>query len=204
MSDTVQARRASGLSITPFAAIVLGFFLPTVRACGVMEQPITYLPTHPHTAPWLLAPYVSSLAFVVATAVLFVRDQTPDARAFRVAWSALGFSFLGTAATLVGWLSEERANTTLIAWSTAMVCVALVVVQRAIRFQGWSRWIRFVLVQAALTAGNTVWMMIATAMGDGAWDAVGPGGHLLVWGTVLCALLAAYGMRESSPGPQSP
>jgi hypothetical protein len=203
MSDTVQARRASGLSITPFAAIALGFFLPTLRACGVMQRPITYLPSHPHTAPWLVAPYVSALAFAIVTAVLFVRDQTPSTRAFRVAWIALGCSFVGTAATLVGWLTEQHANTTLITWSTAMICVALVAVQRAIRFDGWSRWIRFVLVQAALTAGNTVWMMIVTAMGDGAWDAIGPGGHLFVWGTVLCGLVAVYGIRGNKPQAQS-
>lgn len=201
MSHTPQARRASGLSITPLAAIALGFVLPTVRSCGVMHRPVTYLRDHPHTAPWLVAPYLSAAMFAIVATVLLAQRSAPTGRAFRMAWIALGVSFLGTAATLVGWLSETQANTSLIAWCTAMVCVALVAVQRAVRFEGWSRWVRFLLAQAALTAGNTISMMVMTAMGDGAWDAVGIGGHLLVWGTFALAALAAYGIRGSVPPP---
>jgi hypothetical protein len=196
MSDTAQARRASGLAMTPLAALALGFFLPTLRACGVMEQPASYALHHPGTIPWLVTPYLAAALLAVTTAVLFTRATAPARASFRIAWVAFGLCFFGASATLVGWLAEPRANPMLIGWSVLMVCVALVVVQRAERSEGWGRWIRMLFADTALVAGNTVWMMVATAMSDAAWDAIGIGGHVYFAAPIVLALLCANGMRS--------
>lgn len=203
MSDDTNARRASGLAITPLAALALGFFLPTLRACGVMRRPVTYLAEHPSATGWLVPPYLASALLAATAVLLFARASAPGRRAMTLAWAAIGLSFVGTSAALVGWLSETHASFKLIAWSTTAVCVALVILQRALRVEGWSRWVRLLAAHAALTAGNTIWIMIATAMGDGAWSAIGPGGHLFVWGSVALAALGAYGVR-GQPSVSSP
>jgi hypothetical protein len=198
MSDTPQARRASGLAITPLAALVLGFFLPTLRACGTMERPASYAIRHPGTMPWLVTPYIAAALLAITTTVLVIRSTTPTRAAIRVAWAAFGLCLVGASATLVGWLAESHGNPMLIGWSTVMVCVALVAVQRAERSEGWGRWIRILFADTVLIAGNTLWMMVVTAMGDGAWDAIGIGGHIYFAVPLVLGLICAYGM---SAGP---
>ncbi|MEI8257881.1 MAG: hypothetical protein WCJ30_19570 [Deltaproteobacteria bacterium] len=195
MPDAPNARRASGLAITPLAALAVGFFLPTLRACGEMRRPVKHLIEHPSTLGWLVPPYLASAILAVVTGVLLARELAPGRRSMALAWTAVALSFVGASATLVGWLAEAHASLKLVSWSTAAVCVALVIAQRALRVAGWSRWVRLLAAHAALTAGNTVWIMIATAMSDGAWSAVGPGGHLFMWSTVGLAGLGAYGVR---------
>ena len=199
--DDSRARRASGLSITPLTAIVAAFFLPTIRSCGVMRTPVTYIVEQPRSVPWLVSPYVAALVLALATSALFARNRTPSRTSYRFAWAAFGLTFLSTTMALMTWLSDDRVNIRIVAGVITMVCVGLVAVQRAIRFEGWSRWIRMLFAFAAMTAGNTVWVMVALAMGDGVWDAIGIGGHLFLWSVVAIALLAAYGVRPTKAVP---
>jgi hypothetical protein len=206
-AESPFARRASGLSITPFAAIVLAFFLPTIRACDGVRRPATYVLQYPHAAPTLVPPYLSALVFAIFPATWLVTNSQPSRRGERVATVALALSALSSTASLLGFaIVPSTTNGGVLAWCTAMVCVALLGFQRARRVSGWSRWARFVLVQGCLNAANIVFIMIAFAAFDGAWDAIYAGGYCYALGTIAVCIVGLSGLKRGDPSvqPQDP